>query len=306
MLLCNFSSLLRKVSYSIEQKNINQHLQEKSLVLKQTLEKVEETQEQLIETGKVAALGSLIAGLAHEVNTPLGVSVTAASILGEDLEKLELQIKENRLRKSTFENFINSTKEVNDVLSINLKRVSKLISLFKTVSIENNFCGELEEFELNEYLKTAIRTLTQTLETNNIEIDLQYEDEKIEMYTYQPTILNILSELVKNSITHGFEGCEYQAKITISTYMKNNNACIKFCDNGKEIEDNVKKVIFDPFVTTKRNEGGIGLGLHIISNLVGQQLNGSIKLQDSEIKKNCFIIEIPRKNTPNPALTSND
>jgi len=261
--------------------------------LHENLEHLRNTQEQLVESEKMSALGGLVAGVAHEVNTPLGISITAASIFKSKIKALEKSITENTLSKQDLDDFITDMKDADDILIKNLDRAALLIKNFKKISVDQSN-EELREFELNEYIQEVTSTFRSELRHHKVSLDLQLSEQRIKMHSYPGSIAQIIINLLQNSIVHAFEE-DQERKITLKTQYSDKRAIIICSDNGKGIDEEMAHKVFEPFVTTKRNKGGTGLGLNITYNLVTQQLGGSIKLCDSSDKGACFMIRIPCK-----------
>ncbi len=259
--------------------------------LHENLEHLRNTQKQLIESEKMSALGGLVAGVAHEVNTPLGISITAASIFKTKIKALEKAINNNTLSKQDMDDFIADMKDADDILIKNLDRAALLIKNFKKISVDQS-TEELRTFELNEYIQEIISTFRSELRHHKVSLDLQLSPQKIPMNSYPGSIAQMVINLLQNSIVHAFEGNQ-DRKITLKTECTDKHATIICSDNGKGIDENMAQKVFEPFVTSKRNKGGTGLGLNITYNLVTQQLGGTIKLCEAENKGACFLIRIP-------------
>ncbi len=260
--------------------------------LKENLQTLQNTQVQLIEAEKMSSLGGLVAGVAHEVNTPLGISITAASIFKTKLNNLEAAIAENRLSKSDLENAITDMRDADEILIKNLDRAAVLIKNFKKISVDQS-SEDIRHFELNDYIKEVISTFHNELKHNHVTLNLELEANEIHMHSYPGAIAQIIINLLQNAIVHAFEG-NVQKVITLQTRQQEDNVIITCFDNGKGIDASVSDRIFEPFVTTKRNKGGTGLGLNITYNLVTQHLKGTIKLAESSQTGACFVISIPK------------
>ena len=239
----------------------------------------------------MSALGNLVAGVAHEVNTPLGISITAASIFKNEIKSIQDLLGEGKLSKSALDHFIETISEADEILIKNLDRAALLVRNFKKISVDQS-SEEIRNFELNDYLQEVISTFKSELKHRPIELKLELDTEPINMHSYPGAISQIVVNMLQNSLLHGFD-YEQEGEISLRTEHKENSALIIFCDNGKGVEENVSHKIFEPFITTKRNKGGTGLGLNITYNLVTQHLGGSIKL-DQDYKGGArFVMEVP-------------
>jgi len=259
--------------------------------LQESLTSLQSAQSQLVESEKMSALGNLVAGVAHEVNTPLGISITAASIFKNELKTVKDLLDDNKLSKSALDHFIETISEADEILIKNLDRAALLVRNFKKISVDQS-SEEMRDFELNEYLQEVISTFKNELKHRPIELKLELEDKKIPMHSFPGAISQIVVNMLQNSLLHGFE-YEQEGEITLKTVHKANSVEIIFSDNGKGVDEAIAHKIFEPFITTKRNKGGTGLGLNITYNLVNQQLKGSIRLDSSYEEGAKFILEIP-------------
>lgn len=272
---------------------LEERVQNRTGELQESLTNLQSAQSQLVESEKMSALGNLVAGVAHEVNTPLGISITAASIFKNELKTVKDLLDENKLSKSALDHFIETISEADEILIKNLDRAALLVRNFKKISVDQS-SEERRSFELNEYLREVISTFKNELKHRPIGLKLELDNNKIFMESYPGAISQIVVNMLQNSLLHGFE-YEQEGEITLKTIHKENNVEIIFSDNGKGVDEIVSHKIFEPFITTKRNKGGTGLGLNITYNLVNQQLRGSIKLDTQYEGGAKFIIEIPCK-----------
>lgn len=270
---------------------LEERVKGRTIELQESYNNLQSTQAQLIESEKMSALGNLVAGVAHEVNTPLGISITAASIFKNEIKSIKEMLDENRLSKTALLNFIDTIMEADEILMKNLDRAALLVKNFKKISVDQS-SEELRDFELNTYLQEVVSTFKSELKHRPIELDLHLSSEPIDMYSYPGAISQIVVNMLQNALLHAFE-FDQEGKIILETHQDDINATIIFTDNGKGINSAVVDKVFEPFITTKRNEGGTGLGLNITYNLVTQHLSGNIHL-DSDYKDGArFVINIP-------------
>ena len=249
--------------------------------LKDTISKLNETQSELIESEKMASLGKLVAGVAHELNTPIGVSITGASIVRNSTVDITEKFNNSTMKASTLKEYLRHIMEVAVSLELSLKKAAELVKSFKQVSTDQQ-TEEKRVFNLNEYLNVIIVGYKSKLRTSHVSVNLDL-DKNIEINSYPGVYYQIFSNLINNSLIHGFEGKD-GGEIFIGVTKKDESIEFIFKDNGIGVSSTNLKSIFEPFYTTKQAKGGTGLGLHIVYNLIKQKLNGSIKAfsQDGE------------------------
>jgi len=259
--------------------------------LMRTLEELHDAQDKLVESEKMAALGNLVAGVAHEVNTPLGVALTATTMLNDRREILIGDIEQGQLTKDQLDNFLSKAAESLQLTERNLARVARLISNFKQVAVDQ-MVTERREIDLHKYLEEVMSTLS--IELRRVGIDYKIASEQnITMLTTPGAMAQIITNLTTNAIRHAFDGKE--GTITISAKkIPDDNILIQFCDNGAGMDEQTLTKLFDPFFTTKRNAGGTGLGMSIVYNLVRQKLHGDISVTSNLGKGTCFTLTMPR------------
>lgn len=289
------TKLLRRSNSEFEESLCDlEETQEELLATKQELEEsvdmIQRAQKQLVETEKLAALGALVAGISHEMNTPIGMGVTSASYLKAEAENLERLYNRNELKKSNLEDFIAKFREGAEITLKNLTRASELIKGFKMIAVDQS-SHKRRVFELKGYIKEVIRTLTPEIKRTSHVIDVKCA-EKIMLDSYPGAVSQIISNLIMNSVVHGFENMD-QGLITIDVETNDEEVTIIYCDDGKGIQSEHIKKIFEPFFTTKLGRGGSGLGLHIVFNLATAVLKGKIVLDESVIRGTKFTLTIP-------------
>lgn len=265
-------------------------LKESNHELLSTLEKLHEFQSQLVETEKMASLGDMVAGIAHEVNTPIGLGVTASSLLSDKLEEITYAFEHKTLKSSQLKKFLADSDESVSIIFRNLERAAKLISSFKKVAVDQS-SAENRTFNVNDLLDEVVVTLSAKLDANKVNLSISCP--KGFIINSKPGPINqILINLILNSIHHAFEGKENR-NITIVVMNLSDQLHINYTDNGSGIDESIKEKIFDPFTTTKRGSGGSGLGMHLVYNLVTQALDGHITLEDNSNQGVSFDITFP-------------
>ncbi|TMO53359.1 sensor histidine kinase [Pseudoalteromonas phenolica] len=248
-------------------------LYKKNQKLEQAMMELQHTQQELIESEKMASLGGLVAGVAHEINTPLGVALTALTYNQENLATIENKLANKSLRQQDLDNAINEQNQGYALILRNLDRAQSLISNFKQVAVDQS-SEQARNIFIKSYLREVFDSLVPLTKGKQIEIDIVGED--FELHTYPGAIYQVITNFLNNSMIHGFEGMG-TGKIEVSLAREGNYWLMSYTDNGKGMNSEILKTVFDPFVTTKRNQGGCGLGMHIVYNLVTQLLKGEIK-----------------------------
>jgi len=259
--------------------------------------KITKTQKNLMESERMASLGRLVAGVAHEINTPVGIGVTLASHIENKTRAVQELSNENNITRLEFEEYIDDLRTSSEHLSENMKRASELIRSFKRVAVDQS-TDDNREINLGEYLQEIIKSLKSELKHKAVDVKVKCDD-KLVIWSHAGAIYQILMNLIINSMTHGFEGREH-GLIEISAHRHANtkgskveHISIKYRDYGKGMNQNELENIYEPFFTTKRYQGGSGLGMHIVYNLVTQTLNGTIECTSAENAGTEFLIEFP-------------
>jgi signal transduction histidine kinase len=250
-------------------------------------------QQNLIDAERLAALGGLVAGVAHEVNNPIGISLTVASSFARRSEMFESELKSGGgLRRSQLEEFVRSSRDAAQQLVANLHRAGELIQSFKQVAVDRSH-AERRQFSLGEATDQIIASLRPVLKRAPIALTVDVP-EGLLIDGYPGSYGQILTNLFLNAVNHAF-GDGRAGSISISARARGHEDVeIIFADNGAGMTPDVQRQAFDPFFTTRRNEGGTGLGLHIVYNLVTQQLGGRMMLESRVGQGTTFRIIMPR------------
>ena len=245
---------------------------------------------QLIESEKMAALGGLVAGVAHEINTPLGISVTAASHLCDAATAANARYQAGELDQDAFEEFLNDTTETSIIILRNLERAAQLVTSFKRVAV-NQSDERITKFNLHDSLQDLVRSLSPECKKNNVICNLS-GDAKIVVESYPSALDQVVTNLVMNALRHAFAD-RPSGTIDIKVSAEGEFAQIAVHDDGEGIAPDIESRIFEPFVTSKRDNGGTGLGLHISYNLVTQKLHGILAAESVPRQGATFTIRIP-------------
>lgn len=282
--------VLARVETHLAMRSLQKSLEDKNNELGKTLQSLKVTQAKLIEAEKNAALGNLVAGVAHEINTPLGISVTAASVLKEDASDFLNTYKNGKMKRSDLETFVDTAIDSSRMILANLKRAADLVQSFKQVAVDQS--TEVKRcFNLKEYLEEIMLSLIAELKKNKHTVTIE-GDETLILNSYPGALSQIVTNLVMNSLIHAYDQGK-AGEIKINFKREGNQVIFQYRDDGKGILPEHLSQIFDPFFTTNRSQGSTGLGLHIVYNLVSQQLNGTIQCESQVGVGTTFTIYLP-------------
>lgn len=258
---------------------MNNALEEKVLArtaeLERTLSHLKQTQNKLIESKKMASLGVLVSGIAHEINTPLGIAITATSSITENLQELGKGISSRQLTVEQLRQFHQSTTELAQLMERNLLRAGDLVENFKKSSADQ-YSDEFSIVRIKAYYLLVISTLKSIIKGKNVQVCMDADDE-LTFATFPGVHAQILTNLIINSVQHAF-GQTPEPRIQIKLRLGTGGLDLHYCDNGCGVADLIRPQIFEPFVTTNRAGGATGLGLFTVFNLVTQKLKGQLEL----------------------------
>ena len=255
------------------------------------LRELQETQQSLIEAEKLAALGGLVAGVAHEVNNPIGISLTVASSFARRCDSFADEIRDGNIRRSKLDDFIAISREAAKQLVGNLNRAADLIQSFKQVAVDRSH-AERRLFDLRESTEHIVASLRPALKRSSISLSVDIP-EGIVMDGYPGPYGQVLTNLVLNSLLHGFPDKRAGSMRLAAKRIGSDQIEIQFDDDGIGMSEDVQRRAFEPFFTTRRSRGGTGLGLHIVYNLVTRRLGGRLRLQSEVGRGTTFKIRLP-------------
>jgi C4-dicarboxylate-specific signal transduction histidine kinase len=258
--------------------------------LHQALATLEQARDELVNSEKLAALGRLVAGVAHELNTPLGNGRMAITTLVDKLANFERNVAEG-LRRSQLESFIESVRTSTEIAERNLVRASDLIGSFKQVAADRT-ASRRRKFRLREIVDEVILTLSPSMKGQPVELRVDLPRD-LWLDSYPGELGQVLTNLIENCVTHAFKGCE-RCSITIDAKLHDpENVLIRVSDNGTGMAADIARRAFDPFFTTTLGRGGTGLGLFIVHNAVTNVLGGTISLDSQPGMGTRFELCIP-------------
>ncbi|MBF0232452.1 MAG: response regulator [Desulfamplus sp.] len=257
-----------------------------------SIDTLEKTKDRLVQSEKMAALGGLVAGVAHEINTPVGIAITAASFLKDKTRLIKEYYTSGSLKKSDLESYLDNMDEVSLSILINMERAATLIKSFKQIAVDQSV-EEKRIFNFKRYLQDVLISLKPTYRNKVCSIELKCVDD-LEVFSYPGAYSQIISNLLINSIVHGFKDKKGGAVSIIITLSEVGDLTIHYMDNGSGMTQEQLNKVFDPFYTTMRGQGGTGLGMSIVYNIVTQKLGGTIDCTSVYGKKTEFLIVIPK------------
>jgi DNA-binding response OmpR family regulator len=285
------------VTKPIEQKEvlarINTHLSIRDLTykLRVKIDELTQTRLELVQSEKMASLGRLVAGFAHELNTPLGIAVSSASSLQDNSDLINHLLEQEEVDEDELLDNLQSINQAAHLTLSHLKRATNLVKSFKRTAVDQ-VSDKLRDFEVKEVIEDTINTLHNQFKNSDIEIVLNCPID-LKINSLPGALEQILTQLLMNSLIHGFNEGQDAGLIKIDVQLKEEALYLEYSDTGKGIaEENVAK-IFEPFFSTYRAHGGSGLGMYICYNLVTTQLKGSINCESLPEKGIQFSISYP-------------
>jgi PAS domain S-box-containing protein len=256
------------------------------------LRNLRETQKSLIEAEKLAALGRLVAGVAHEVNNPVGISLTVASSLERKSAMFAAEVARGAVRRSSLNEFLETSRDASSQLVANLNRAAELIASFKQVAADRTYSDQ-RSFDLGDLTEQVVMSLRPGLRKHNLALTVDCQPDLV-MNSYPGPYGQVLTNLFLNSVAHAFpDGKPGAVDIKVRESGKD-NVEIVFSDNGCGMSLDVRRRAFDPFFTTRRDQGGTGLGLHIVYSIVTNRLGGRLDLDSGPGEGTRIQIILPR------------
>ena len=260
--------------------------------LSAALETLRQAQSELVESEKLASLGRLVAGVAHELNTPLGNALTVVSSLDDRYKELETSLAANApLRRSTLVDLVRDTRRGQDILQRNVQKAADLVRDFKQVAIDQT-TDLRRDFELAQVVEDVLVMVEPSFKHTPFAIDTDLCP-GLAMSSYPGSLGQVLTNLLMNALLHGFEGMPSGRVRVQCARVSDTEAELRVSDNGRGMEDSVRRRIFDPFFTTKLGTGGSGLGMHIVHNLVTNVLGGQIEVRSQPGQGTTMLVRLP-------------
>lgn len=287
-----------------ESRRIEQEIRDLNATLEQRVvertEALRQAQASLVNSEKLAALGELVAGIAHELNTPIGTSVTVASTLLDRTRELGGAV-ESGLRRSTLTTYLQDATDATDILLRNLRRAAELVSSFKQVAVDQT-SSQRRRFQMTELVQEILLTQGPALRKLPYCIDTTVPEDLV-LDSFPGPLGQVLANLINNAIVHGFDGRDHGTIRIEAEAEGEQRLCLRVSDDGRGIPPENLKRIFDPFFTTRLGQGGSGLGLHIVYNIVTGILGGTVSTESALGQGTVFTLSLPRV-APRPVLPS--
>lgn len=279
-------------SFSELEKRVDERTRELRTVnqtLLGTLEQLQRTQHHLVQSEKLAALGALVAGVAHELNTPIGNGLTVATSLCDACDHMKHQLAQG-LTRTALENFMRDMDEGTQLVSRNLQKASELVSGFKQVAMDRT-SEQRRKFSLPALLAETRLTLSPAFKRTPFVVDIEAAED-CWMDSYPGPLGQVITNLLNNTLVHAFEG-RTQGRVCMAAHKNSGQVEIRVADDGVGIPPENVSRIFDPFFTTKLGAGGNGLGMHIVHNIVTRILGGNIHLHSEPGRGTTFTLTLP-------------
>ena len=268
-----------------------EQLTEANIKQKRAYEELKVLQRKLIEQEKIASLRNVVVGVAHEINTPLGVVMTSVSCIQEQMRQIQQAYENKNLTDQNFKSFLATLSQTSELMERNLGRTAELVNNFKLVATVK---GDKECVRLNlaSFISDIAKTYSNELNRRNIQLNLQLQESRHEINTYPDIWAHIVSNLINNAMEHGLSAVE-RGEISMILEQDKDGIQLTLKDNGVGMSEDIRKMAFDPFFTTKRGNTFTGLGLYITYNLVTQSLGGVIDCVSAPGKGCEFSMHIP-------------
>lgn len=287
---------MQKQQIQLKEENERRRNTEKTLMttnkeLKRSITELNKAKERLLEAEKMASLGGMAAEVSHEINTPIGVSVTSTSYLSDLLKKFEMEFTEQKLSRKSIEEFLENAGQSVTLLSNNLTRSVDLISSFKQVAVDQT-SDKQREINLYKYLLEIIHSLHPKIKKTQHIINVECSRD-INIICHAGALAQVITNLIVNSLHHAFHDKPNGQIDIIASIHDGSQIELTYKDNGCGLDDANMKRLFDPFYTSKENQGGSGLGTHIVYNLVTQTLKGNIEAHSAIDQGLTYSINFP-------------
>lgn len=254
-----------------------------------SLREIKKLQNEIIQHERLVSLGGMVAGISHEINTPIGVTLTAVTTLSKYVDIFNEKTKNRNISEEEFLDYIEKINTGTDIIKINVNKAASLIKSFKQISVDLNY-DNVREVELQEFIENLVRSLTPVLKKTGIHVKSMSSIER-KIKIFPGSISQVLTNLLMNAMIHGYDNKE--GEIEINSELNEEGVLISVIDHGQGMSEEALKRIFEPFYTTKRGNGGTGLGMNIVWNIIVNNLHGDIKVESEIDKGTKVLLTIP-------------
>jgi len=286
-----FNAIQRKVKSNIQRiREAEDEARKSAQATTKALDDLRRTQESLLQAERLASLGGLVAGVAHEINTPVGIALTSASVLMEATERVQAAVLDGNIKKSDITRYLETAAESTRLIMNNAYRAAHLIHSFKQIAVDQ-VSEARRRFELRDYINEVVSSLQPKLKKTRITVSIACPPD-VMLDSYPGALAQVITNLTLNCVEHAF-GAEDEGRIMIGVAQQGDWIEMQVTDNGKGIAPDMLDKVFDPFVTTRRGQGGTGLGLNIVFNLMAKQFAGSITVSSVLGQGASFVLRMP-------------
>jgi signal transduction histidine kinase len=277
-----------------EIRSTKERLEQQNAALGAALTALRQAQSELVRQEKLASLGRLVAGVAHEINTPLGICVTATSHLAQELKLAREELHAGAMTEDSLAGFFDVLDQSLRIMTANTQRAAALVRSFKQVAVDQS-SGDIRSFNLGAYLREVLLSLQPKLKGRPVRVEIDCADD-LTLESYPGALSQILTNMVMNSLVHGFAPGQ-AGRIDIRAALAGELVQLSYADDGAGMDQDTLGKLFDPFFTTRRGSGGSGLGAHILYNLVTGALGGSVRAESAPGKGLQYYLSFPRQRT---------
>lgn len=287
-------SALRQMNEELEQRvqQRTQHLQQANAELAQTMQQLASTQSELVQAGKMSALGSMVAGIAHEMNTPVGNARLVATTLKDTARQMERDVVTGKVSRSQLLASIESVSGGADLIDRSLERAADLVQSFKQVAVDQT-SNRRRTFSLQEVIHENEVLLAPRLRGTGTVVRVQVPVNKVMMDSYPGALGQVITNLIENAMVHGYSGHSGGTVEVRADMLGAYQVRVQVRDHGRGIPAESLGRVFDPFFTTRLGQGGSGLGLSIVYGLVTRTLGGRISVESTQGQGTTFTLELP-------------
>ncbi|MET0855199.1 MAG: GAF domain-containing sensor histidine kinase [Telluria sp.] len=290
-----FSLLANHVSNALQglqsMDRLERAVHERTALLEQRNTDLKEAQSELVRQEKLASLGRLVAGVAHEINTPLGICVTATSHLVQELKLTREELAAGAMTAESLEQFFDIVDQSLRIMTTNTQRAAALVRSFKQVAVDQS-SDDIRSFNMKSYLSEVLLSLQPKLKGRPVKVEVDCAPD-IDLESFPGAVSQVITNMLMNSLVHGFEH-EQAGAIVIKVALEGEMVVLDYSDNGAGMDADTLAKLFDPFFTTRRGSGGSGLGAHILYNLVTGALGGTVKVDSAPGQGLQYHLRFPR------------